>query len=34
MPSAKDIREFRGFLRQATDRQVKWIYDVSVRYGK
>ena len=34
MPSAKDIREFRGFLRQATDRQVQGIYDKEKRAGR
>ena len=31
MPSAKDLREFRGFLRNATDRQVQGIYDKEKR---
>lgn len=34
MPSAQDIREFRGFLRQATDRQVQGIYDKEKRAGR
>ena len=34
MPSAKDIREFRGFLRQATDRQVQGIYDKEKSAGR
>ena len=34
MPSAQDIREFRGFLRQATDRQVQGIYDKEQRAGR
>lgn len=34
MPSAKDIREFRGFLHQATDRQVQGIYDKEKRAGR
>ena len=34
MPSARDLREFRGFLRQATDRQVQGIYDKEKRAGR
>ena len=34
MPSAKDLREFRGFLRNATDRQVQGIYDKESRAGR
>lgn len=34
MLSARDIREFRGFLRQATDRQVQGIYDKERRAGR
>lgn len=34
MPSAQDIREFRGFLRNATDRQVQGIYDKEKRAGR
>lgn len=34
MLSARDIREFRGFLRQATDRQVQGIYDKEKRAGR
>ena len=34
MLSAQDIREFRGFLRQATDRQVQGIYDKEKRAGR
>jgi len=34
MPSAKDLREFRGFLRNATDRQVQGIYDKEKRAGR
>ena len=34
MPSAKDIREFRGFLRQASDRQVQGIYDKEKSAGR
>ena len=34
MLSAKDIREFRGFLRNATDRQVQGIYDKEKRAGR
>lgn len=34
MLSARDIREFRGFLRQATDRQVQGIYDKEQRAGR
>ena len=34
MPSAKDLREFRGFLRNATDRQVQGIYDKERRAGR
>jgi hypothetical protein len=32
--TAKDIREFRGFLRNATDRQVQGIYDKEKRAGR
>ena len=34
MLSARDIREFRGFLRNATDRQVQGIYDKEQRAGR
>jgi hypothetical protein len=34
MLSAKDIREFRGFLRNATDRQVQGIYDKEKGAGR
>src|SRR6187455_1968333 len=34
MPSAKDLREFRGFLRNASDRQVQGIYDKEKRAGR
>jgi len=34
MISARDIREFRGFLRNATDRQVQGIYDKEARAGR
>ena len=34
MLSARDIREFRGFLRQATDRQVQGIYEKEKRAGR
>jgi hypothetical protein len=34
MLSARDIREFRGFLRQATDRQVQGIYDKEKGAGR
>ena len=34
MLSARDIREFRGFLRNATDRQVQGIYDKEKRAGR
>lgn len=34
MPSAKDIREFRGFLRNASDRQVQGIYDKEKSAGR
>ena len=34
MPSARDIREFRGFLQQATDRQVQGIYDKEKSAGR
>jgi hypothetical protein len=34
MLSARDIREFRGFLQQATDRQVQGIYDKERRAGR
>jgi len=34
MISARDIREFRGFLRNATDRQLKGIYDKEMRAGR
>lgn len=34
MLSARDIREFRGFLRQATDRQVQGIYNKEKRAGR
>lgn len=34
MPSARDIREFRGFLRNATDRQVQGIYDKEKSAGR
>ena len=34
MLSARDIREFRGFLRQATDRQVQGIYDKEKSAGR
>ena len=34
MPSAQDIREFRAFLRQATDRQIQGIYDKEARAGR
>jgi hypothetical protein len=34
MLSAKDIREFRGFLRNATDRQVQGIYEKEKRAGR
>ena len=32
--SASDIREFRGFLRNATDRQIQGIYDKEKRAGR
>jgi hypothetical protein len=34
MLSARDTREFRGFLRNATDRQVQGIYDKEKRAGR
>ena len=34
MLSAKDIREFRGYLRSATDRQVQGIYDKEKSAGR
>src|SRR5437667_2351045 len=34
MISARDIREFRGFLRNATDRQVQGIYDKEASAGR
>jgi len=34
MLSARDIREFRGFLYNATDRQVQGIYDKEKRAGR
>ena len=34
MLSTRDIREFRGFLRNATDRQVQGIYDKEKRAGR
>ena len=34
MLSDRDIREFRGFLRSATDRQVQGIYDKEKRAGR
>ena len=34
MPSAKDLREFRGFLRNATDRQVQGIFDKEKSAGR
>jgi hypothetical protein len=34
MASAQDIREFKGFLRQASDRQVQGIYDKESRAGR
>lgn len=34
MLSARDIREFRGFLRNATDRQVQGIYDKEKGAGR
>lgn len=34
MPSAKDLREFRGFLRNATNPQVQGIYDKEKRAGR
>lgn len=34
MLSAKDIREFRGFLHNATDRQVQGIYEKEQRAGR
>ncbi|HSX22282.1 MAG TPA: hypothetical protein VLE97_05855 [Gaiellaceae bacterium] len=34
MASAQDIREFRGFLRNATDRQVQGIYEKERRAGR
>jgi hypothetical protein len=34
MPTARDLREFRGFLRNATDRQVQGIYDKEKSAGR
>ena len=34
MLSARDVREFRGFLRNATDRQVQGIYDKEKGAGR
>ncbi len=34
MLSAQDLREFRGFLRNATDRQVQGIYEKETRAGR
>jgi len=33
-PSPQDIREFRGFLKQATDRQVQGIFDKETAAGR
>lgn len=34
MPTAQDLREFRGFLRNASDRQVQGIYDKEKSAGR